>query len=106
LSNCGNAEFTGNGANGGDGIGDRFGESSERVRREFGEKFGEKFGENHVKEKIIEIMRENPTVSAKTIAAIIKISPRGVEKNIRELKTVGLVDRAGPPKGGRWVVKS
>ena len=79
---------------------------SEKVRREFGEKFGEKFGENHTKEKIIGIMRENPTVSANTIAEIIKITPRGVEKNIRELKIAGVIDRVGSPKGGRWVVKS
>ena len=51
-------------------------------------------------------MREKPTVSAKIIAEIINITPRGVEKNISELKISGLIDRVGPPKGGRWVVKS
>jgi len=95
-------EFNGNGANDGDGFADRFGQSSEKVRREF----GENFGENHTKEKIIEIMREKPTVSAKIITEIINITPRGVEKNISELKISGLIDRVGPPKGGRWVVKS
>ena len=68
--------------------------------------FGEKFGENHTREKILAIMRRNPTVSAKSIAEEIDITARGVEKNIRELKKAGLIERLGPAKGGYWVVKT
>ena len=68
-------------------------------------KFGEKFGEKQTKEKIIKIMQEEPTASAKTIGKMIEITTRAVEKNIRELKAVGLIERVGAAKGGYWVVK-
>jgi ATP-dependent DNA helicase RecG len=71
----------------------------------FGEKFGEKFGENQTQEKIIEIIRLNPTVSAKAMAEEIGLSLRGVEKSIGKLKKAGIVERIGPAKGGYWVVK-
>lgn len=67
--------------------------------------FGEKFGENQTNEKILELMRQNPKISAKAIAAEINLTPRGVEKSISALKSAGLVERVGSAKGGRWVVK-
>ena len=72
---------------------------------QFGEKFGEKFGENRNTEKILELMRQNPGISAKAIASEINLTQRGVEKCISTLKATGLVERIGPAKGGRWVVK-
>ena len=50
-------------------------------------------------------MRENSAVSARAIAEALGITPRGVEKNIRELKEMGLVERIGPAKGGHWIVR-
>jgi len=41
----------------------------------------------------------------KAISKVIGITSRGVEKSISELKKRGIIDRVGPPKGGRWVVK-
>ena len=75
------------------------------IAPQFGEKFGEKFGETQTNMKILYIMRMKPTVSAKTIAAEIGITVRGVEKNIKALKEAGLVERVGAAKGGYWVVK-
>ena len=72
---------------------------------QFGEKFGEKFGENQTQEKIMEIMRQNPKASAKAIAEKIGLTARGVEKVIKTLKSLGLVERVGAAKGGRWEVK-
>jgi ATP-dependent DNA helicase RecG len=71
---------------------------------QFGEKFGEKFGANQTQDKILALMREKPTISAKIIAEEIGITTRGVEKSIRELKKAGLVERVGSAKGGHWVV--
>jgi len=90
-------------------ITEKFGKSEEEFGERFGERFGddgEKFGENKTQSAIIDILRKNPSVSAKTIAGKIGLSARGVEKNIRELKKDGLLERVGPAKGGRWVVKS
>ena len=89
----------------------KFGENKEKFGEnegEFGEKFGEnegEFGENKNHSKILRIMHNNPTVSAKAIANEIGLSARGVEKNIRELKKAGLLERVGPDKGGYWVVR-
>ena len=72
---------------------------------QFGEKFGEKFGINQTQEKIMAIMQSNPAVSANTLAEELGITTRGVEKSIRELKKVGMLERKGAAKGGYWVVK-
>jgi hypothetical protein len=42
--------------------------------------FGEKCGENQTKEKILELLRQNPKINAKTIAAEINLIPCRVEK--------------------------
>jgi len=56
-------------------------------------------------EKILEIIKNKPEISAQEIANIIIISPRAVEKNIAKLKQKGLLKRIGPAKGGYWEVK-
>lgn len=56
------------------------------------------------REKITTLLSENPTLSATTIAKIIGISPKGVEKQLARLKTDGLLRRVGPDKGGYWEV--
>jgi ATP-dependent DNA helicase RecG len=68
-------------------------------------KFDKKFGENGTQKKILEIMNQNPTISARAIAKKINITLRGVEKSIRTLKEAGLIERVGAAKGGRWAVK-
>jgi predicted HTH transcriptional regulator len=55
--------------------------------------------------KIIELMKDNPKVSAKTIAERVGITARNVQTHIQSLKAAGLVERVGPAKGGHWVVK-
>ena len=69
-----------------------------------GEKFGEKFGENETQNKILSEMRENPTISAKSIAEKLGLTTRAIEKNIRALKDLGTVERVGGARGGRWVL--
>ena len=83
---------------------DNVGVDSSNVGEKFGENEGE-FGENKIQTSILKIMCKNPTVSAKRIAGEIGLSARGVEKNIHELKKAGLLERVGPNKGGRWIVK-
>ena len=74
-------------------------------REKFRENVGENVGENEARSKIVEIMRDNPAVSARVIAEIMGITSRTVERLINEMKNVGLVGRIGPAKGGYWVVK-
>jgi len=71
----------------------------------FADEFVEKFVVNEVQRKIIKLMVEQPTISAKAIAEKIGMSSRGVQKNIDVLKRNGIVVRNGSAKGGSWSVK-
>lgn len=55
--------------------------------------------------KIIELMQENPKITAKAIAEKIGIAPRNVQVHIQSLKKIGLVERMGAAKGGYWITK-
>ncbi|MCL2146998.1 MAG: putative DNA binding domain-containing protein [Synergistaceae bacterium] len=88
----------------GDSIGDNVGDNvGNNVGNSIGDNVGDKLNETQV--KIIELMLKDAAISAKTIAGIIKITPRNVERNINTLKQSGLIERVGSPKGGHWVVK-
>ncbi|MEW5816335.1 MAG: ATP-binding protein [Spirochaetota bacterium] len=65
-------------------------------------KFGEKFGVSS--EKILRIILQNKDISAQAIAEQIKLSSRAVEKQISNLKKLGILKRVGPDKGGYWQI--
>ena len=71
----------------------------------FADEFVEKFVENENQRTILKLMLEQPTISAKSVADRIGMTPRGVQKNIETLKNIGLLERVGAAKGGYWVVK-
>lgn len=54
--------------------------------------------------RILQEMRENPSVSQAQLAEIIGESFSTVKSNIRTLRENGLVNRVGPKKTGKWVV--
>jgi len=62
-------------------------------------------GINETQRKILEIMLETPEVTAGQIAEDIGITKRRVESNISQLKALGVLERVGARKSGRWVVK-
>jgi ATP-dependent DNA helicase RecG len=82
--------------------------SDANIGDNIGDAIGDNIGDslNKTQIKIIEMMSENPAVSAKSIAEGIDISPRNVEANIRSLKKMGLIERTGSTKNGRWIVKN
>jgi ATP-dependent DNA helicase RecG len=55
-------------------------------------------------EKILVIVALDPTVSARHIAEMLKLSPRGVEKQLNILKRQDRLKRIGPNKGGHWEI--
>jgi len=61
--------------------------------------------QNGAQTKILEIMRVNPKITAKTLAKEIGIAQRNVQVHIQALKAMGIVRRIGAAKGGYWVVK-
>jgi Fic family protein len=55
-------------------------------------------------DKVVALLRENPRHSARTLAAAIGISAKGVEKQLAKLKASGKITRVGSAKGGSWQV--
>ncbi len=56
------------------------------------------------RDRIIELLRENPKHTTRTLAKGIGITPKGVERHLAILKAEGILHRIGPDKGGEWQV--
>ena len=50
------------------------------------------------------LMEENKQISAAGMAEALNLSVRAIEKNIRELREVGILVRHGSARGGYWEV--
>ena len=56
-------------------------------------------------DKIIEMIKKDPKITAPQIAMELGISTRGVEKNLRQLRESGSLKRIGSPTfGGYWEI--
>lgn len=55
--------------------------------------------------KIIETMRDNPNVKTVRLMVITGLSESGVNRNLKKLKELGLIERIGSLKNGYWSVK-
>ena len=49
-------------------------------------------------------MNENKDITISELAYLCGISVGGVEKILRQLKTVGILERIGADKGGYWKI--
>lgn len=56
------------------------------------------------KEKILQIIANNPYITTRELSEITGLSIAGLEKNMRQMKEKGLIRRIGPDKGGHWKV--
>ena len=61
--------------------------------KEFGVKFGVKFGANE--RKVLLLLASNPSLSAENIAEQIGLSKRGVEKQLKKFRDLGIITRKG-----------
>lgn len=52
----------------------------------------------------MQMIDENPRMSAKQIAEKTDVSVRAIEKNIKELREKGALKRHGAARGGYWEV--
>ena len=73
------------------------------------EKGGEKTTKSREKkqksrEKILELLSGDGSLSAAALAVRIGITPKAVEKHLARLKAEGRLRRVGPDKGGHWTV--
>ena len=55
-------------------------------------------------EKIMELIKNDPNISAAAIAEQIGVSSRAVEKQLKKLRDENLIRRVGPDKGGHWEI--
>ena len=82
------------------------GEDSEKGRRKDGED-SEKiqiYELTDTQKRMVELLRNDQQLSAKKIAEQLGLRSRSIEKNIKKLKTLGLLIRHGSPKNGYWEV--
>lgn len=70
----------------------------------YGSNQGEETKET-TKERILELLQENPAITTKEIAEKAGISISGVEYNIRKLKDQHRIERIGVDFGRTWKVK-
>ena len=71
---------------------------------------GKSSGKNLVKasvkseDRIVTMLQAEPRLSIPVMATTLGVTPRTVEKQIRQLKAKGRLRRVGPAKGGHWEV--
>ena len=70
--------------------------------KEFGVKFGVKFGANE--KKVLLLLDSDPSLSATEIAEKTGLSKRGVEKQIKKFRDLGIISRKGSDKNGLWLI--
>ncbi len=56
------------------------------------------------RERILRVLRENPTITTLELSTAIGLSQKAIEWNIKKLKSARLMKRVGPDKGGHWEV--
>ena len=60
---------------------------------------------NNTQMKIIELIRQNPSITLIQIANKLNLSREGIRYNINILKAKNIVSREGSTKNGKWVIK-
>jgi ATP-dependent DNA helicase RecG len=78
----------------------------ELLKPQASEKLGNQLGNQlgNTKERILAEMKSNPKISGAQLAKILQISTTAVEKNIKQLRDDGLIERIGGTRG-HWGVK-
>ncbi|MDD7709394.1 MAG: HTH domain-containing protein [Prevotella sp.] len=76
------------------------------MRKEISSETASKSSERKRKssERILDLIKKKPTISAAEIAMEIDMSSRGVEKQIRKLRELGKIKRTGGRFGGYWEI--
>lgn len=73
-----------------------------------GQKSGQKGGQNDTGktiDTILQLIKENPSITRKVLAETVGISPSAIQKHINHLKNEGLIIRNGGDRDGYWEIK-
>ncbi|MDO5775798.1 MAG: winged helix-turn-helix transcriptional regulator, partial [Eubacteriales bacterium] len=60
--------------------------------------------QGETKEKIIELLRNNPYITQKEMRESLGLSQGGIEYQIRNLKQDSVIKRVGGDRGGHWEI--
>jgi ATP-dependent DNA helicase RecG len=55
-------------------------------------------------QKILSLLRQNPTITRTQIAVAARLTPDSVKWNLDKLKASGIIRRVGPDRGGHWEI--
>ena len=80
----------------------RYTENNEKTSVENDKNFGIK---DKTSVQIIELMKENPSITLQQVAEKIGLSKRAVEMQVKKLREQGKVNRIGATKNGLWEVR-
>lgn len=56
-------------------------------------------------EKILNLIKNNPEITQTQMAEILGLTRDGISYNIKQLKENDVIDRIGPTKNGKWIIK-
>ena len=68
----------------------------------FGKEFGVKFGVNE--KRVLLLLDSNPSSSAGDIAEQTGLSKRGIEKQLKKFRELGIIARTGSNRNGLWII--
>ena len=60
---------------------------------------------NKTQRKIVELIRNNPSITIEEMAKFADVATRTIERNIKKLKEREIIDRVGADKNGKWIAK-
>ena len=81
--------------------------------KNYGDKLGEKVGEKEktrvktrekTREKIIELIKEDKNITTQQLSQILGLSIKGIEWQMKKLKSKNIIKRVGSAKGGYWEI--
>ena len=56
-------------------------------------------------EKILNLIKNNPEITQTQMAEVLGLTRDGISYNIKQLKENDVIDRIGPTKNGKWIIK-
>lgn len=65
---------------------------------------GQDADQETVQQRILDLIRADPSISGRAAAEIIGLSEDGVKYYLGRLREAGRLRRTGPKRGGRWEV--
>ncbi len=76
----------------------------QNVGESVGQNVGQKLSPKQRLGNIIELIKENPTITAKNISTIFNLNQRTIERDLAKLKEEGYIKYEGSSKDGKWVI--